>query len=47
MKPATSIILSNQTKKLLTQVANSSTAEARLVQRAKIILKANEGLMNK
>jgi transposase len=46
MKPATSIILPYKMKKELTQIANSSTAEARLALRAKIILKAAEGLMN-
>jgi transposase len=46
MKPATSIVLSHKMKKMLTQIAKSSSFEVRLVQRAKIILKANEGLMN-
>ncbi len=46
MKPATSIILSHKMKKELNQIAHSFTAEVRLSQRAKIILKANEGLMN-
>jgi transposase len=46
MKPATSIILSHKMKKKLNQIAHSFTAEVRLSQRAKIILKASEGLMN-
>lgn len=46
MKPATSIVLSHKTKKILNQIAHSSSEEVRLVQRAKIILKASEGLMN-
>ncbi len=46
MKPATSILLSHKMKKELTKIANSATEEFRIVQRAKIILKANEGLMN-
>ncbi len=46
MKPATSILLSHKMKKELNKIVHSYTAEVRLVQRAKIILKANEGLMN-
>lgn len=46
MKPATTITLSHKMKKELTKIANSVTEEFRLVQRARIILKANEGLMN-
>jgi transposase len=46
MKPATSILLSHNMRKMLNQIAHSYKGEARLIQRAKIILKSAEGLMN-